>query len=144
MCTIILKRYSPPIFADWWAVPYLFALVPQPMLRRAVHIFLLNRHRCYVPHIDFMPDCGTSRTGITRTSYGTHLLDHLPTHRASLAGGEVAVVALLQVDTHLLGSLHLELVHGLPGLGNVDLVAVLACHRKSLLFRFFCGFVPQG
>ena len=101
MCTIILKRYSPPILADWWAVPYLFALVPQPMLRRAVHIFLLNRHRCYVPHIDFMPDCGTSRTGITRTSYGPHLLDHLPAHRAGLAGGEVAIVALLQIDAHL-------------------------------------------
>ena len=78
-----------------------FALIRQPMLRRAVHIFLLNRHRSYVPHIDFMPNCGTSRTGIIRTSYGPHLLDHLPAHRAGLAGGEVAIVALLQVDAHL-------------------------------------------
>ena len=47
-------------------------------------------------------------------------------------------------DINVLGCLHLELVHSLPGLRNVDLVAVLACHRKSLLFRFFCGFCPQG
>ena len=40
-------------------------------------------------------------------------------------------------NINVLGCLHLELVHSLPGLGNVDLVAVLACHRKSLLFRFF-------
>ena len=44
-------------------------------------------------------------------------------------------------DINVLGCLHLELVHGLPGLRNVDLVAVLACHCKSLLFRFFRGFV---
>ena len=101
MCTIILKRYSPPILADWWAVPYLFALVPQPMLRRAVHIFLLNRHRSYVPHIDFMPNCGTSRTGIVHTSYGPHLLDHLAADGAGFAGGQVTVVTVGQVHANL-------------------------------------------
>ena len=64
-------------------------------------IIRLNRNGSYVPHIDFMPDCGTSRTGIAHTSYGPHLLDHLPAHGAGLAGGEVAIVALLQVDAHL-------------------------------------------
>ena len=31
-----------------------------------------------------------------------HLLDHLPTHRASLTAGQVAVVAFLQVHANLL------------------------------------------
>ena len=31
-----------------------------------------------------------------------HFLDHLATHRTGLAAGEVAVVAFLQVDAHLL------------------------------------------
>ena len=35
------------------------------------------------------------------TSYGTHLLDHLAADGAGFAGGQVAVVALLQVDAHL-------------------------------------------
>ena len=34
-------------------------------------------------------------------SYGCHLLDHLAADGAGLAGGQVAVVAFLQVDTHL-------------------------------------------
>ena len=46
-------------------------------------------------------------------------------------------------DINVLGCLHLELVHGLPGLRNVQLVGILACHRKSLLFRFFRGFVRR-
>ena len=38
-------------------------------------------------------------------------------------------------DINVLGCLHLELVHGLPGLGNVQFVAVF--HSDSLPFRFF-------
>ena len=34
-------------------------------------------------------------------SYGTHFLDHLAADGAGFAGGQVAVVALLQVDTDL-------------------------------------------
>jgi len=36
-----------------------------------------------------------------RASYGSHVLDHLTTHGACLLGGQLAVVALLQVDTNL-------------------------------------------
>ena len=36
-----------------------------------------------------------------RTSYGTHLLDHLAADGAGLAGGQVAVVAVLEVDADL-------------------------------------------
>ena len=38
----------------------------------------------------------------TRDSYGCHLLDHLAAHGTGLAAGQVAVVALLQIDAHLL------------------------------------------
>jgi len=48
----------------------------------------------------------------------------------------VAVVAVGQVDTHFLGSLHLETVHGLPCLGNVDLIVVGIAHFGSLLLSF--------
>lgn len=41
-------------------------------------------------------------------------------------------------DINVLGSLHLELVHGLPRLGNIQLVAVL--HNVFLPFHFFRGF----
>ena len=101
-------------------------------------IILLNRNGSYVPHIDFMPDCGTSWTGIVRTSYGPHLLDHLAAHGTGFTGSQVAVVTLLQIDAHFLGSLHLELVHGLPRLGNIQLVAVL--HNVFSSFPFLSRF----
>ena len=37
-----------------------------------------------------------------QSSYGQHFLDHLAAHAARLTGGQVAVVALLQVDANLL------------------------------------------
>ena len=55
---------------------------------------------CYVSYFNFMPQCCSVSPFETRSSYGTHLLDHLAAHRAGLAGGEVAIVALLQVDAH--------------------------------------------
>ena len=38
---------------------------------------------------------------IFRTSYGTNLLDHLAADGAGFAGGQVAVVAVLEVDADL-------------------------------------------
>ena len=49
-----------------------------------------------------------------------HLLDHLAADRTGLAGGQVAVVALLQVDADFLGcpysilNTHLQRKEGLP------------------------------
>ena len=63
-----------------------------------------------------------------------HLLDHLSADRTGLAGGQIAVVALLEVDADLAGGFHLELVHSGLGLGDVELVAVLAGHNDFLLF----------
>jgi hypothetical protein len=47
----------------------------------------------------------------------------------------VTVVAVGQVDTDLLGSLHLELVHSFLSLGNIDLIVVL--HIQFSPFAFF-------
>ena len=60
-----------------------------------------------------------ARSLIFRSSYGTHLLDHLSLAQvAGFGGSEVAVIALLEVDADFLGCLHLELVHRLARLGN--------------------------
>ena len=68
-------------------------------------------------------------------SYGTILFDHLAAHGAGLAGGQVTVVAVLQVNANFLCSLHLETVHCLTCLRNIDLVVVLVAHNISLLFH---------
>lgn len=62
-----------------------------------------------------------------------HFLDHLAADGAGFAGGEVAVVAVLQVDANLRGCFHLELIHGLACFGNVDVVAVTVRHIGFLL-----------
>ena len=62
------------------------------------------------------------------SSYGTHLLDHLAADGACLTGGQVTVVTIGQVDADLGSCLHLELVHGLTCLGNVQLIVVLSTH----------------
>ena len=57
-----------------------------------------------------------------------HLLDHLAADGACLAGGQVTVVAVLQVYANFLGSLHLEAIHSFSCLGHIDLIAVLVAH----------------
>ena len=42
--------------------------------------------------------------------------------------------SLRWIHIHLVGSLHLELIHGGARLGDVELVAVLAGHNDFLLF----------
>ena len=78
------------------------------------------------------------------SSSGTHVLYHLAADGACLAGSQVAVVAVGQVDTDLGSSLHLELVHSLTSLGNIDLVVVIA-HLDSLLLSIpESGCFPAG
>ena len=43
----------------------------------------------------------------------------------------MTVVAVGQIDAHLRSGLHLELVHSLPCLGDIDLVVVLVAHGKN-------------
>ena len=85
-----------------------------------------------------MTGCNTVMPIKSRTTYGPNLLDHLAADGAGLAGGQVAVVAVLQVDADLVGGLHLELLHALLGLGDVDAIAgrIVAAHSQTLLFLF--------
>ena len=48
----------------------------------------------------------------------------------------MAVVAALQVDAHFLSDKHLETVHGLTSLGNVQLVVVRVAHFDFSPFSF--------
>ena len=48
-----------------------------------------------------MPHCGSIFPDESRGSYGAHVLDHLAADGAGFAGGQVAVVAVLQVDADL-------------------------------------------
>ena len=106
-----------------------------------IRVSSLNRNSGYVSHGDFMsihnPICPL-KTHKFRSSCGSNVLDHLAAHGTGFAGSQVAVVALLQIDAHFLGSLHLELVHGLPRLGNIQLVAVL--HNVFSSFPFLSRF----
>ena len=56
-----------------------------------------NSDSRYVPYLNFMPHSSPVFTGIVRSSYGTHLLDHLAADAACLTGGQIAVVTLLEV-----------------------------------------------
>lgn len=64
-------------------------------------LFRSHQQFRYVPHLDLMADRSAIRAGIVRSSYGTHLLDHLAADGTGLARGEIAVIALLEVDANL-------------------------------------------
>ena len=86
--------------------------------------------------IHLMTLCYAVRSMECHGSYGTIVLNHLAADGAGFAGSQVTVVAVGQVDTDLGSRLHLELVHCLTGLGDIQLIVVLAAHRNSLLFIF--------
>ena len=55
----------------------------------------------YVPHRLHMPLHDPVISCKSRGSYGAHVLDHLAADGAGFAGGQVAVVAVLEVDADL-------------------------------------------
>ena len=55
----------------------------------------------YVPYRLHMPLHDPVISCKSRISYGAHVLDHLAADGAGFAGGQVAVVAVLQVDADL-------------------------------------------
>ena len=65
-----------------------------------------------------------------------HLLDHLAADGTGLTAGEVAVVAVLQIDADFGSGFHLELIHGLAGTGINQMIAVSVGHSLHLLFTF--------
>ena len=74
------------------------------------------------------------------SSFGRPVLDHLAADGAGLAGSQVTVVTVGQVNTNFLCCLHLELVHSLASLGNVQLVVIGIALCNSLLFHFLRKF----
>ena len=52
----------------------------------------------YVPHRLYMSLHDPVISCKSRGSYGAHVLDHLAADGASLTGGQVAIVAILQID----------------------------------------------
>ena len=56
-----------------------------------------NSQPDYVLHFHPMPHGYPTISPKPHTSYGTHLLDHLAAYGAGLPGGQVAIVAVLQI-----------------------------------------------
>ena len=79
---------------------------------------------------DLMAVCDAVCSMECKGSYGTAFFDHLAADGAGLTGGQVTVVTVGQIYANFLSSLHLELLHGLLCLGNIDLIVL---HIFSLL-----------
>ena len=78
-----------------------FLLVKELLLS---HICNSDSHGCYVLHPLHMTGCNTVISIKSRTTYGTHFLDHRGLAEvAGFAGGQVAAPAVLEVDTNLIG-----------------------------------------
>ena len=88
-----------------------------------------------------------------RTGHMT--LDHLAADGACLLRGQVAVVALLEVNADLGSGFHLEALEGVLCLGNGNTVlrhgsspflftgGTAACHPESLLRKPFSAAIPR-
>ena len=87
----------------------------------------------YVPYAVAIIRSDPTFSGKNFASLGYPVLDHLAAHGAGLAGSQMAVVAVGQVDADFACRLHLELVHGFLSLRNVQLIVIVA-HIRSLLF----------
>lgn len=82
----------------------------------------------YVPYCLHMPLHDPVISCKSRGSYGAHVLDHLAADGAGFAGGQVAVVAVLEVDADFRGGFHLELVHCVAGFRDVDVGRITVRH----------------
>ena len=106
------------IYAARNAFPYPFAAYGS---RRN----LLYCNTGQICNVNTMAVCDAAEAGDFECSYGSDVLDHLAADGAGLTGGQVAVVAVLEIHADLGSGLLLELVHGLTGLGDVDAVVAL-------------------
>ena len=95
---------------------------------------LLYTDACSILDGNLVALCDAVSSMESKESYGTILFYHLTADGTCLAGGQVAVVAVGQVDADLGSCLHLEAVHSLTGLGDIQLVIVIVAHNQSLLF----------
>ena len=104
-----------------------------------------NANSRYVPHLGFVPHSGAVCPPKAHGSYGTHLLDHLAADGTGLAGGQVAVVALLEVDADLpwcvfttKTQFYFEVNTHQGGLMFFDLLKI--CYPCYIPYRVFCDF----
>lgn len=67
---------------------------------RVLWRFCLNCEGSYVLNNLYMTRCNSIVSDIICGSYGTYVLDHLAADGAGFPGGQVAVVAVGQVDAH--------------------------------------------
>ena len=94
---------------------------------------LLYADACSILDGDLVALCNAVCSMECKELYGTILFDHLAADGTGLTGSQVAVIAVLQVDTDLGSGLHLELVHSFFSLGNIDPVVIGIAHNISLL-----------
>ena len=104
-----------------------------------------NANSRYVPYLGLMPHSGTVCPPKAHGSYGTHLLDHLAADGTGLAGGQVAVVALLEVDADFpwcvfttKTQFYFEVNTHQGGLMFFDLLKI--CYPCYIPYRVFCDF----
>ena len=89
----------------------------------------------YVPYRIAMIRSNPTFSGKNFASLGYPVLGHLTADGAGLAGGQVIVVTVDQIDTDLIGSLPLELLHGSLSLGDVEFLLLLRIAFPPLLIR---------
>ena len=68
-----------------------------------------------VCHLYFVTVWGSTGSFHSNCPYWTIVLYYLAADGVGLTGSQVAIEVLLQIDAHLVGALHLEMVHGLTG-----------------------------
>ena len=99
----------------------------------STYLFFLSMNTDHVPNCGFMSYRGTAFSVEAQSPYGFDTIDHLATDGTGLAGGQVTVVTILQVDANFLCSLHLELLHSSLSLRDIDLIIALHNHILLLL-----------
>ena len=143
---LLTATNSPSLYAQTGAV-HTIGAITAPLLLHCIRcafcekIVSLNDYCCYVPHALHMAHSNPVMAVKFHASYGTIVLDHLAADGAGFPGGQVTVVTVGQVDADLGSGLHLELVHCLACLGNIDLVVVL--HSFSLLLLSWKGTLSE-
>ena len=111
-----------------------------PSVLKRISVFFdrydLHYHFSYVPNLHRVSHSSPVRTGIVRSSYGTHGFDHLTADGTGFAGSELTVVTLIQGYAYFTCCLHLELIHCGLCFGYYNLVGTSLRHGLILPFYY--------
>ena len=88
----------------------------------------------YVSYFNLMPDGSPVAPHESHGSHGAVVLDHLAADGTGLTAGELAIVAVLEVDADFSSGFHLELIHCLTGCGVDKMITGIGRHSLHLLF----------